>query len=75
MSIKDAEIARLKAEAESLVEQFRSIRELCYSKDKIITDLADLIDQGFGPSGGLATYKFRLRQASEKARREVDHEQ
>ena len=68
MSIKDAEIARLKAEAESLVEQFRSIRELCYSKDKLITELADSL------SDREAYPWIYISRLIEKARKEVDHE-
>jgi hypothetical protein len=40
---KDAEIARLKAENDSLIEQFKAIRETCYAKDKLITELADAL--------------------------------
>ena len=41
---RDADIDRLKAENESLIEQFRAIRERCYSKDKIIIELAGALD-------------------------------
>ena len=34
------EIARLKAENDSLVEQFKALRAICYNKDSLITELA-----------------------------------
>jgi hypothetical protein len=37
----------------------------------LITELADLIYQGFGPSSGFATYKLRLKQAVQRAREAV----
>ena len=62
---KDAEIERLKAELD--LSQNAVCDQISYAH-KLIIELADLIDQGFGPSKKLATYKFRLRQAVKRAR-------
>jgi hypothetical protein len=34
-----AEIERLRAENDSLIEQFRALRETCYNKDKLVSEL------------------------------------
>jgi hypothetical protein len=45
---QEAELKRLKAENESLIEQFKRIRETCYSKDKLITELCDALEEEYG---------------------------
>ena len=42
---KDAEIAQLKAENDSLIEQFRAIREICYKKDDLLIECADALKE------------------------------
>ena len=63
---KDAEIERLKAENDSLIEQFKAIRETCYEKDKLITELADALEEGDG-DGFFITENIELIQRAREA--------
>ena len=41
---RNAEIEQLKVENDSLIEQFMAIRETCYAKDKLISELCDVLE-------------------------------